>query len=245
MGTNGTERDTVTFTIKRTYLYVALALVIGFGGGFGVARAFLTSDSTPVQETAPALTRQPSAVAAPAPTPQPAVVQVSTEGRPYQGPEDAPVTMVEFTDYQCPFCSRHFRETMPQLVSQYGDEVKYVVLNFPLSNIHPFAQKAAEAAECAYDQGEFWQYHDLLFENQSALDTTSLKKYAVGLGLDVDSFNTCLDSGEKAQQVQSDLQAGQTAGVRGTPTFFINGQRLVGALPLNRFQTVIDGELTR
>lgn len=240
MGAINQDNGTLTFTVKKTYLYVALALIVGLGGGFGLGKVFFGSPAAD-QASPPATSPRPAA-SAPAPQPAP-IVQVSIEGRPYQGPDDARVTIVEFSDYQCPFCSRHFRDTVPQLLSQYQGEIKYVVLNFPLSNIHPMAQKAAEAAECALDQGEFWEFHDTLFENQSALDTASLKKYAADLGLDTGSFNTCLDSGDKAQQVRSDLQAGQAAGVRGTPTFFINGQRLVGAVPLNRFQTLIDGEL--
>ena len=160
------NRDTFTFTVKRSYLYVVLALAVGFGGGFGLAKVFLDSETAPealtqaseptdLQEEAAAPASTPTPASTPAPTPLPEIVQVSIEGRPYIGPEDAKVTIAEFTDYQCPFCARHFRQTIPELLSQYGDSVRYVVLNFPTTTIHPFAQKAAEAAECAYAQGEF------------------------------------------------------------------------------------------
>lgn len=173
---------------------------------------------------------------------QGSIVQIPVEGRPFQGPEDAVVTLVEFTDYHCSFCGRYFRETSPQLLSQNEGKIKYVVLNFPLSSIHPHAWKAAE---CVYDQGKFWEYHDLLFENQSALGVASLKGYAADLGLDTEVFNVCLDSGAKTEQVQNDIQVGQKAGVTGTPTFSINGRLLVGAKLLNIFQAQIDAALVQ
>ena len=227
--------DTVTFTIKRTHLNVvmALAVVLAFGSGVGGTWLFLRGG-----ETSSRVSNQS------APAPPPAVVQVSIDGRPFLGPRDAPVTIVEFTDYECPFCGRHFAQTSPQLLSQYDGQVKFVIMNFPLS-FHPFAQKAAEAAECAYDQGKFWEYHDTLFRNQQALDTDSLKGYASALGLDTETFETCLDSDAKAQQVLEDFRDGQSYGVSATPTFFINGRRLVGARAISSFQTLIDEALSR
>ena len=120
-----------------------------------------------------------------------------------------------------------------------------MIFNFPISRIHPFAHEAGEAAECARDQGKFWEYHDLLFQNQRGLDLESLKLYADNIGLDADVFSTCLDSDAKAQLVLDDVQTGQSYGVRATPTFFINGRILVGALPFSSFQTLIDAELNR
>ncbi len=118
-----------------------------------------------------------------------------------------------------------------------------MVRDFPLSTIHPFAQKASEATECADDQGKFWEYHDLLFANPSALDVDSLKGYAGQLGLDTGTFNECLDSGEYEQEVLQDMQDGRASGVTGTPAFFINGQLLSGAQPFSVFQQVIDAAL--
>ena len=118
-------------------------------------------------------------------------------------------------------------------------------MNFPISNIHPFAQQAAEAAECTHDQGEFWAFHDLSFQNQAALDVVSLKSYAKRLGLEAESFNTCLDSGAKADLVLADFEDGVSYGVTGTPAFFINGQILVGAYPFDQFQTLIDDALEK
>jgi protein-disulfide isomerase len=118
-----------------------------------------------------------------------------------------------------------------------------VVRDFPLSSIHPDAQKASEASECADDQGKFWEYHDVVFANQSAIDVDSLKGYAAELGLDTGTFDECLDSGKYEQEVLQDMQDGQAAGASGTPAFFINGQHVSGAQPFSVFQQVIDAAL--
>ncbi len=240
------NNETFTFTIKKTTLYIALATAIGFSAGIGAARLFMTSA---LAEPEVSGRNDPQAgqflATASSPSSQPAApVEIAIDGRPYVGPDHAEVTIVEFTDYQCPFCGRHFRETLPQLLSEYEDSVKFVIRNFPRSSIHPFAQKASEAAECAFDQGKFWEYHDNLFENQAALDSASLKTYAEEIGLDSDAFNACLDSGANAERVLRDFRDGQSYGVTGTPTFFINGQRVVGALPFRTFQSLIDAALS-
>jgi protein-disulfide isomerase len=115
-----------------------------------------------------------------------------------------------------------------------------VVRDFPLNSIHPFAQKAAEASECADDQGNFWEYHDLLYANQSAIDVDSLKGYAGQLGLDTGTFDECLDEGKQSSEVEKDLEDGQASGVTGTPAFFINGELVSGAQPFTVFQQIID-----
>jgi len=115
-----------------------------------------------------------------------------------------------------------------------------VVRDFPLTSIHPYAQKAAEASECADDQGKFWEYHDLVFANQSAIDVDSLKGYAGQLGLDTGTFDECLDEGKQSSEVEKDLEDGQASGVTGTPAFFINGQLVSGAQPFTVFQQIID-----
>jgi len=150
-------------------------------------------------------------------------------GRPFQGPEDALVEFVEFTDYECPFCRRFRETTYPEIRRRFEGRVKWVVRNYPLSQIHPNAQLAAEAAECALDQDRFWEYHNMLFERYERLGRADLKSYARELALDGDQFDGCLDSGEKLSVVQNDLRDGYRFGVTGTPTFFINGQVVVGA----------------
>ena len=167
-------------------------------------------------------------------------VEVAATG-PSRGPADAKVTIVEFSDFQCPYCGMAFG-TVEQLMQQYAGKVKLVFRQFPLP-IHPQAEKAAEASLCAADQNKFWELHDLLFKNQKKLEPADLKTYAASAGLDGAKFAQCLDSGEKKKQVDSDLEAGQAAGVSGTPAFFINGVFLNGALPIEDFKKVIDPEL--
>ena len=161
-----------------------------------------------------------------------------------KGGKDAKVTIVEYSDFECPFCGRAF-PTVEQVMETYGDDVRLVYRHFPLNSIHPQAQKAAEASECAADQGKFWDYHDKLFANQDGVSAgvTQFKKWAVELGLNAAKFNSCLDSGEKAAAVQEDADSGSAAGVTGTPAFFINGVSVVGAQPFSTFKQVIDEQL--
>jgi len=171
-------------------------------------------------------------------------VEVSADDDPFLGSKDAKVTIVEFSDFQCPFCARFHSQTFPQLKKEYIDtgKVRYVYRDFPLS-FHQHAMNAAIAAECADEQGKFWEYHDKLFQNQRALDDSSLKRYAEEIGLDTSKFNSCLDNKETASEVNKDVQDGQRYGVSGTPTFFINGVKLVGAQPYSAFKQVVDQQL--
>jgi protein-disulfide isomerase len=173
--------------------------------------------------------------------PQPRI-QVAAEG-PTRGPKDAPVTIVEFSDFECPYCGSAF-ETVEQVMNAYAGKVRLVYRQFPLS-FHPHAAKAAEASLCAADQGKFWEYHDVLFKNQKKLEPTDLKAHATEVGMDAQKFGQCLESGEKKKAVDADQQAGLAAGVGGTPAFFINGIFLNGAQPIDEFKKVIDGELAR
>jgi protein-disulfide isomerase len=168
-------------------------------------------------------------------------VEVSVDDDPFKGEENAPVTIIEFSDYQCPFCKK-VEPTINQIIETYGDKIRFVYRDFPLG-FHKYAQKAAEAAECADEQGKFWEYHDKLFENQQAINIENMKQWAKDLNLDSSKFDECLDSGKYASEVQKDFEDGQAIGVSGTPTFFINGQRLVGAQPFSAFKAVIDDEL--
>lgn len=167
--------------------------------------------------------------------------RLTIKGSPFEGKEDAPVTMIECSDFQCPFCARFAGDTLGQLRNNEikAGIVKLVFKNFPLP-FHQFAEKAAEAAECANKQGKFWQMHDKLFQSDGRLDTDSLKSYAQQIGLDTKKFDHCLDSGETAGLVNADKQQCASAGVQGTPTFFINGKMLVGAQPYDRFKSAIE-----
>lgn len=235
----------------RVYAYSGLisAFVLLFGAamffaGWG-AHALVTGE-----EQSPAQAVQ-AAAATPTPTVRPtlgqqtppAIVDVSADDDPAWGPADAKVTVIEFSDFQCPYCRRFHDETLPQLRQMYGDRIRFVYRDLPLTSLHAFAQGAAEAAECADEQGKFWEYHDLLFQNQTALQPADLKAYAARLGLNQSAFDACVDSHKYADEVNADVQAASDAAITGTPTFFINGRRLVGAQPLSAFQQAIDAAL--
>lgn len=183
----------------------------------------------------------------PSPTPD---TDFADEPQPPLGDPNAPVLIVEFSDYQCPFCLRHFQQTMPKLREQYIDtgKVRYVFKDFPLDSIHPQARKAAEAANCAGKQGQYWAMHDRLFAEQdrwagNADAVGVFKAFAADLGLDTAAFAACLDGGETAAEIEEDVSEGLVAGVQGTPAFFINGRFISGAQPFEVFQQVIESLL--
>jgi protein-disulfide isomerase len=161
-----------------------------------------------------------------------------------RGPKNAPVTIVEFSDFQCPFC-KTATATIKQVLDKYPDKVRLVFRDYPLASIHPQAPKAHEAARCAADQAKFWEYHDVLFERSPKATLQDLKQYAQDLKLDATAFDQCLDSGKYTAEVDKDFQEGVGLGLTGTPSFFINGKQIVGAQPLAAFQKVVDGELAK
>ena len=253
--------DDELFVVKKWHIYLVIATVLSFIAGMAVRSLLLgpmpyyvvasvppgAAASTP---TSPRVgtTATPSPVFSPTaagPSPTVGIVQVSADDDPAIGPPDAPVLIVEFSDYQCSFCARFALETLPQILETYEGKIKVVFRDFPLSSIHSNAQKAAEAAECADEQGKYWEYHDLLFQNQQALGVDSLKGYAQQLGLETDAFNECLDSGQYTSEVENDLAQGQSYGVTGTPTFFINGRLVRGAKPFSAFEAMIEEELAK
>ena len=186
--------------------------------------------------------------AAPSPS-QPSAATVPTDDDdPSLGSASAAVTVIEFSDFQCPFCKRWHTDSWAQLKAEYVDtgKVRFVYRDFPLS-FHLQAQKAAEAAECADEQGKFWPYHDVLFEkgqgDGTGLQAADLKQYAADLGLNAATFNSCLDSGKYAAEVNKDQSDGSAGGVGGTPTFFVNGEAIVGAVPYGTIKAAIDSAL--
>jgi protein-disulfide isomerase len=193
----------------------------------GVIDAALAGETPPAAESPPG--------------PTPATISPADDGMTL-GDDDAPVTIVEFSDYQCPYCASTYRETWPLLKAEFVDtgRVRVVFKDNPLTNIHPQAPKAHEAARCAGEQGAYWEMHDLLFDRQaewggSSDHVTVLKRYASELGLATDAFDACLDSSRWADAVLADTAEGTRLGVRGTPTFFIDGYPLVGAQPYQTF----------
>jgi protein-disulfide isomerase len=174
---------------------------------------------------------------------EPPRMVVSKADRPTKGPVTAPIEMIEFSDFQCPFCERAF-PTVTKVLSEYGDKIHFVYRHYPL-NGHPQARPAAEAAQCAAEQGKFWPYHDRLFGDQTKLGDADLKKTAAELGMNAEQFNACVDSHKYKDEVDADIRAGDEVGVNGTPAFFINGRELTGAQPYEVFKSVIDNELAR
>jgi protein-disulfide isomerase len=174
---------------------------------------------------------------------EPPRVEVAMDDDAFKGPEGAPVTIVEFSDYQCPYCSRA-EVTIAAVLKKYGDSVRLVYRDYPLG-FHKNAQGAAEAAECAEEQGKFWEMHEAMFANQAKLASEQLVETAGSLGLDSESFKECLESGKYSQEVKKDFSDGQKYGVTGTPTFFINGIMMVGAKGVDAFSQIIDLELER
>ena len=148
---------------------------------------------------------------------------VDLAGAANRGSAEAPVTLVEFTDYQCPFCRRHFQTTMPRILKDYVEtgKVRYVLKEFPIPSLHPGAPKAAEGALCAGDQEAYWEMHDLIFQNPKAVSPDQLKDKATDLALDVAAFSDCLDSSKYKKRVRTDQLAGRELGVRGTPSFVL------------------------
>jgi protein-disulfide isomerase len=169
---------------------------------------------------------------------------VVADDDPAKGPADAPVTIVTFSDFQCPYCSR-VNPTLARLKDRYGDSLRIVFRDFPILQLHPQAAKAAEAGACANEQGKFWQMHDLMFANQQKLDVASLKQHAATLGLDAAAFETCLDSGKHTAEWQKDAADAEKAGVQSTPAFFVNGRPVVGAQPYEAFAEIVNDELGR
>lgn len=240
----------LTFEIsKSTIILIVLALGIGYllGNVFGIPSSSPPTGQITATGSQPTQQQQQ----------QPTKIQVSVDDDPGKGNKNADVYVIEFSDFQCPFCRRFYTQTLNQLDEEYikTGKIYFVYRDFPLDSIHPMANPAAQAAECANEQGKFWEYHDKIFDEQNKLgsgtvqfSTDDLKQWAVDIGLDAEKFNQCLDSGKYAQEVKKDFQDGVNAGVTGTPTFFIGNPKdgyipIVGAQPYSVIKQVIDSQL--
>lgn len=245
--------DFVTF--KRSHFYsvlVLLAFAVGILSGITWERYKPSALAVEPQNAAGNVAQAGGGEVITPPTAEPAYVRydIPTEGYPSYGPQDAPITIVEFSDYQCPFCSRFHDETYQALLDAYPGQIRFVYRNLPL-NFHQNAQMAAEAALCAGDQDAYWEMHEVLFANQAALnnpegtqlDQATYNQYAEELTLDVVVFEECMTSRKFKQFIEDDMAFSQELGVKSTPTFFVNGLALVGAQPLPSFQQLIDKEL--
>ena len=226
-------------TFKRSHFYSVL-VVLAFGVGILVGYVLWGRGTV---ATAPAA-QQPSGQVAGAPTAPPQFIRydIPTEGYPSLGPDDAPITIVEFSDFQCPFCRRFHDETYQALLDAYPGQIRFVYRNLPLTSIHPAAMPSAVASLCANDQNAYWEFHEKLFSSEN-LDEATFVQYATDLNLDVDEFTACLSSGKHDEYIQQDMNFALDLGVQSTPTFFINGLAIVGAQPLSSFQQLIDKEI--
>lgn len=241
--------DTDEFvTFKRSHFYSVL-IVLAFATGVLVGYvAWGRNAATTVTAAAPApasAAQQPPAQVQAAPvTPQSQFTRydIAIEGYPSNGPEDAKIVIVEFSDFQCPYCRRFHQETYKALLDAYPGQIRFVYRNLPLTQIHPEAMSAAVASLCANDQNVYWDYHDKLFSSETLGDDAYVQ-YATELGLDMDKFSACLTGGEYDDFIQQDMDYSLSIGVQSTPTFFINGLAIIGAQPLTSFQQLIDKEL--
>lgn len=174
-------------------------------------------------------------------TVRPAIPQIETGDDPFLGPAEAKVVVVEFVDFQCPFCKQVY-PMVRELAAQYGNRVKFILRDFPLNDIHPEAQAAAEASGCAFAQGseKFWAYHDKLYQNQEVLQASSYAALAAQVNLDEAAFATCMSSHARQEEIAADLADGAAVGVTGTPTFFLNGYRVQGVIPKEKFAKALD-----
>ena len=184
-------------------------------------------------------------------------IRVSIDDDPVRGNQDAPITIVEFSDFQCPFCARFQIQTLPLIIEQYVEtgKVKFVYRDFPIQNSHPNAMPAAAASECAHEQNKYWEYHDALFENQGLWNKVEMssavatfKEFATKIDLNQEQFNACLDSGKYIEEINNDLKDGKQYGVTGTPGFFIGNEeigfiKINGAQSFEAFKSVIDSQL--
>ncbi len=231
-----------TITFKKSHFYsvlVVLAFAVGvlvgyvaWGPGSG-ATAAVTQ-----QQAAAPVAQAPAAQQAP----QYQRYDIPTAGFPSLGPDDAPIVVVEFSDFQCPFCRRFHDETYQSLLDAYPGQIRFVYRNLPLTSIHPNAMPAAVASLCANDQNAYWDYHEKLFSSEQ-LDEETYIRYAADLGLDTEKFTSCLSSGSHDAEIQDDMDFAINLGVQSTPTFFVNGLAIVGAQPLTNFQQIIEKEL--
>ncbi len=184
-----------------------------------------------------------SDLSAPTEAPPPRRYEISTTGYPSHGPEDAEIVIVEFSDYQCPYCTKWHQEVYGPLLEAYPDQIRFVYRNLPLTSIHPDALEAAQAAMCAGDQDAYWDYHDKLFGAAYGLGMNAYQQYAQELGLNAQTLADCINSAKYEEYVLADMDFALNLGINSTPTFFINGLAVVGAQPLNVFKQVIEKEL--
>lgn len=246
-GDSRSPNDEVILRIPRRLLAFGLALLalLAFNGLLAWAVYRSLHRDAPPSRTAQDRPLIPPPITFIPPTPEPQVsgerFSVSADDDPALGPDNAPVVIIEFSDYQCQFCGMFARETLHPLLELYPDQIRFVYRDLVIYG--PVSFQAALSAECANDQGAFWPYHDRLFEQQDNLTPKFFFAMAEELNLDMQRFARCVSDPATEDEVKADTSAGHDLGIRGTPTFYINGRILVGAQPLEAFATIIDEEL--
>jgi protein-disulfide isomerase len=245
------DNDSDYIYIPRATLYAMIAGLIGLilgavGGYFGAINIYnrgVTDAVAAVDEAvAGAISESVDSTGSEAAAPAAVVDGDLSDDDPYLGPEDAPVTIVEFSDFYCQYCAAFGIQILPQIIEEYGDQVRFVYRDFPAFG----GDRPAEAAQCAGDQGSFWEYHNALFENfHENTSTDDFVALAETLDLDGEALRECIESGTYRDEWNADYQEARALGVTGTPTFFINGTRFVGAQPYENFKQVIDAELAK
>lgn len=250
--------NALTITIKRSHFYavmVIFAFVVGLISGYMIRERNLLFPAPAAEaETASSeiAAGASSEESLPAPTEESTASRIEdlerwdiqiNETDPVLGPEVAPVTIIEFADFECPFCKSYFEQVHNRLLAEYPNQIRFVFKDFPLSSIHPNANEAALAGQCAFEQDAFWPFHDLLFSGELGLNRASYEQYASTLSLDMEQFTACMDEERYADVVQDDWNYAITQGIRSTPTFFINGIGVVGAQSYEVFAEIIDYEL--
>jgi protein-disulfide isomerase len=230
-------------TFKKSNFYAVIS-VLTFILGITVGYVLWGTDLVPNQSSQQSAAQVGGPVIEAPVEDQPQFIRydIPSEGFPAIGPEDAPITIVEFSDYQCPYCRRWHAEVYQPLLNEYPGQIRLVYRHLPLTSIHPDAFSAAEASMCAGEQNAYWQYHEKLFSSET-LGTNTYVQYAQELGLDTSDFETCISEHKYQEAIQADSDFAVNLGVRSTPTFFINGLAVVGAQPLDIFKQVIDKEL--
>jgi protein-disulfide isomerase len=239
---SGIQEDTVTF--KRSHFYAVLT-VLAFAAGILLGYVVWGMDSpgaTPLSAQTASQAGDPVVEAPVTQQPQYTRYDIPTENFYALGPADAPITIVEFSDFECPFCRRWHAEVYKPLLAAYPGKIRLVYRNLPLTSIHPDALAAAEAAMCAGEQDVYWKYHDKLFSSESLGNSVYLQ-YAQDLGLNMTTFKACLSDHKYQKAIETDSDFAINLGIRSTPTFFINGLAMVGAQPLDVFKQLIDKEL--
>jgi protein-disulfide isomerase len=244
MSENNSFWDGGAKTMFFTGLFLGVAATLALVFAFAFSN-IMKSAAAGAQAYVPPAPTQPTQPTAQQPTtPSQPVAAVNAKDH-IRGPANAKVTMIEYSDFQCPYCERH-EPTIEQVLRDHPSDVRLVYRHYPLTSLHPEAQKSAEASECAFNQGgndAFWKAHDYLFANQATLGTELYKKMAADLKLDVTKFNTCMDTSATAPVIAADTATGNDAGVSGTPATFVNGQMVEGAVPAAQFTPIIDAAL--